>query len=763
MKSWIDFVLKYPKTIIAFCILITVLMGWNIPKLEIEPDLKAMFPTDFDIIISMNKMEDIFGGSDLIVMSVSSDDIFNENTLKKIDDITSEIEEIEMVDRVISLTNAVDIKATEDGFEVGELFNDYPETAKEVKAIKERIIDNNMLYGNIVSKDFKKAAIVSILELTNGGNDDDEVSFLFNKIAKRYEGPEQIHIAGMPLTRHEITNTMQSDMKMLFPFGIVLMIFLLVFCFRSWIGAFLPFIVVIMSIINMIGLMALLGIKFTFIGVMMPVMLIAIANDYSIHIVAHYFEEYKKNSDRTKNLIIKSTLQHLQTPVFLAGITTLIGFLSLQSHILPPARQLGLLVSFGIAIAFILSLTFVPAALKLLDYPVFLAAGNSSEKMNRFLSRWGNLFTRHKLSFLLIVALIILVISTGITKINVDTNPIYYFRKSSEIRRANEVIDKEFGGSSQLEILAKGDIKSPEFLKKIEWLTDFLDKKDNITQTSSIVDQLKLMNKAFHGDSAEYKVIPKTREEVAQYLFLYSLTGNPEDMDHFVDYDYEQAQILARVNETGSVASFKLYNEAKVFIENELGEENFPSITGVTAFIGVLSDLVIKGQIRSLILSIFFVCLVSAIIFKSIVGGLLSIVPLSGAILMVFGLMGYIHIDLNMATVMLSSIMIGVGIDYTIHFLYRYRLEVKKGASAEEAVTLTLTTSGKGIIYNALSVIVGFSVLTISGFLPIYFFGFLVVFSITGCLLGALSVMPALLVLVKPAFIFGKKRNSNDR
>jgi len=107
--------------------------------------------------------------------------------------------------------------------------------------------------------------------------------------------------------------------------------------------------------------------------------------------------------------------------------------------------------------------------------------------------------------------------------------------------------------------------------------------------------------------------------------------------------------------------------------------------------------------------------------------------------------------------------MIGVGIDYTIHFLYRYRLEIKKGAGAEEAVKLTLTTSGKGIIYNALSVIVGFSVLTISGFLPIYFFGFLIVFSITGCLLGALSVMPALLVLVKPAFIFGKKRNGNDR
>jgi len=142
------------------------------------------------------------------------------------------------------------------------------------------------------------------------------------------------------------------------------------------------------------------------------------------------------------------------------------------------------------------------------------------------------------------------------------------------------------------------------------------------------------------------------------------------------------------------------------------------------------------------------------VIFRSVIAGLLAIVPLFASIITVFGLMGYSGIELNIATAMLSSIMIGVGVDYTIHFLYRFRYEIQAGNTAHDAVIRTLTTSGKGIIYNALSVIIGFTVLMVSGFLPIYFFGFLIVFSISACLIGALTIMPALLVIIRPKFIF---------
>lgn len=756
--SWIDVVMNYPRLIIGSCLLITLLMGWNIPKIVIDSDIKSMLPEDQEIIVTTNKLEEIFGGSEIVILSVKSNDIFSKSTLTKLQKLTDEVESLPIVDRVLSLTNAFELQSIADGFEVRDLIEQLPETEEEREALRQRIMNDEMLYGNIVSKDFQYTAIIAILSVTKGQSDDKITYDTFNALKQKYSGPEKIYVAGLPLTRKAITMTMQSDMKALFPFGIALMIFLLVFSFRSWVGAFLPFIVVIMSIVNTLGLMALLHIKFTFISVMLPVMLIAIANDYSIHIIAYYYEECGSLKGIQKSAIIRQTMQHLKTPVFLAGITTIMGFLSLQTHVLTPARQMGLLSSFGITVALLLSVTFVPAVLMLLDVPMILQRGTNNLRMNRWLTSWGQFFIKNRKVFLFGSLVFVIVVATGIPRIIVDTNPMHYYRKNAEIRVSNDSIDKNFGGSTQLSVLVEGDIKDPLILHKMDELTTYLEKEPTITRTISIVDYIKKMNQAFNGDSAQYYAIPDTRNAVAQYLLLFSISGDESDLSQVVNYDYTQAQIMTRVNETSSVSLHKLLMDTRDYIKSQGEEATFPTVTGFVAVIGELVNMVVQGQMRSLVMSLVLVSLVCMIIFRSVVAGLLSIVPLSAAILIVFGLMGYSGIELNVATAMLSSIMIGVGVDYTIHFLYRFRFEVQQGLNAKEAVIRTLTTSGKGIIYNALSVIIGFTVLLLSGFLPIYFFGFLIVFSISACLIGALTIMPALMVIIRPKFIFDKRR-----
>jgi len=341
LKNWIDFVMHYPRTVIGVSILVTLLMGWNISKIIIDPDIKSMLPADQEIIVSINEMEDIFGGSEMVMISLKSDDIFSEATLKKIQILSDEVEELSIVDRVLSITNMFKISGIEGGFEVQDLIEKIPENEEERSALRQTVMDDDLIYGNIVSKDFQRTSVIAILSVS-GGNDTDLKAYqIFHDLKKKYEGPEEIDIAGLPITRRSITMTMQKDMKALLPFGISLMIFLLIFSFRSWAGAFLPFAVVIMSIINTLGLMGLLGMKFSFISVLIPVMLIAIANDYSIHIISHYFEEYSSSTDKHQNSIIHRTMEHLKVPVFLAGITTVIGFLSLQSHVLLPRVSWG--------------------------------------------------------------------------------------------------------------------------------------------------------------------------------------------------------------------------------------------------------------------------------------------------------------------------------------------------------------------------------------------------------------------------------------
>ena len=166
-----------------------------------------------------------------------------------------------------------------------------------------------------------------------------------------------------------------------------------------------------------------------------------------------------------------------------------------------------------------------------------------------------------------------------------------------------------------------------------------------------------------------------------------------------------------------------------------------------------LVGAVVKGQVFSLSLSLGLVVLIVALLFKSVVAGLLAGGTLALAMAFLFGLMGLLGFDLNLPTAMLSSIMIGVGVDYTIHFLWRYRTERRRGLAEQEAVVRTLTTTGRGIIINALSVIIGFSVMMVSNFVPVQGFGFLVVVSIGACLLGAMVLMPALVMIIKPRFL----------
>ncbi|MCK5687794.1 MMPL family transporter, partial [Myxococcota bacterium] len=321
------------------------------------------------------------------------------------------------------------------------------------------------------------------------------------------------------------------------------------------------------------------------------------------------------------------------------------------------------------------------------------------------------------------------------------------------VHAANDLVNEEFGGSTGLSLVATGDIKSPEVLAQIEALQTKLDGMPSIGQTTSVVDVVKKMNRVMHDDRLEQEVIPQSRDAVAQYFLMYSLSGDPEDLDQLVDFPFENAQIMARISSTSTSEIAKVVEEVESIIKEDANSP-FTLVGGFGAILSEVVDAVITGQIWSLIFSFTVVVLMVGAIFLSPVAGLLAGLPLGLAIILLFGLMGLFKIELNATTAMLSSIMIGVGIDYTIHFLWRYKKEVHAGRDALEAVRSTMKTTGRGIVFNALSVIVGFTVLMFSAFLPVKYFGFLIVVSIGVCLVGALVLLPAILILTKPSFIF---------
>jgi predicted RND superfamily exporter protein len=416
-----------------------------------------------------------------------------------------------------------------------------------------------------------------------------------------------------------------------------------------------------------------------------------------------------------------------------------------------PAKQLGVVAAAGIGFALLLSLLFIPAALSVIgkSKPVLSEDPARQRFIDRALAYIGRMVNRSPRVVIAVAAALMLLSGGGAFLLKVDTNLENFFPEKHAVKASAKVINETFGGSQNISILVEGDILDPEVMEQIDRYETQLKKHPAVGNVMSIAGVIREISKALNdpGDPF-YNTVPENRNAIAQYLELYMMSGDPEDLERLVDFDFQKAQVMVRVNDGSNMALKSVLAEIQ-----QLSGPGVTRIGGYGLIAADLADLVVKGQVTSLIIALGVVILLLAALFRSIPAGLIAALPLAFSIIILFGWMGYLDIKLDVATALLSSIMIGVGVDYTIHFLWRYKSERERGLVPEEAVYKTLKTTGRGISFNALSVILGFSALPFSLFLPIRIFGFLVMVSIFTCLVGALVIIPALVLIFKPAFL----------
>ena len=813
-------VTSHPWPFILVFVVLALGVGSRVPTAEVDPETKSMLPVDFPTLLDLDEIEKVFGGSDLLMVTVVGEDVLEPETLKQVKLLSDGLERIKHVDRVLSLFELKDIRNEDNAMVVSPAVEELPATAAQRKVLRDNLKDNDLVYGTVVSKDFKATAIVALLD-TN--SKDEELLPEVHKLLAAAKGPGEIHVAGMPQARVRMTRGIRGDMQRFFPAGLLVMLVFLFYFFRQLRGVLLPFIVVVMSAAFTMGMVPLMGWKIQMITVILPVILLAIANDYGIHLIARYQEVNTPGSQMTKGELARNVFIELAAPITVAGITTMAGMLCLMMHIIVPAKELGILAAFGIGYALLCSLFLIPAMLSLLPRakPVITAASTSDGKralLDRMLAPLARWVSGHPKAILVGSILFVGVIALGITRVKVDTNVVNYFPADDPLVIANTVADRHFGGAVGFSVTMEGDIKHPETLRQLDAFEKALRAHPKVDQTSSIARVIRRMNKVMSGGGAEHDKIPETRDGVAQLLLMYENSGEPEDFERLVDFKYSEAQLTARIASASTadqsdVIRFarKYMTDANIRIKAEwkggagagtgtgagagtgaeeddspftmeeedeapekkaaaakpeppppAGPPQFHRLAGFGVIFNDLVDAVIAGQISSLGLSLLLVVIIVAGLFRSLVGGLMAGGTLALAMAILFGMMGLLGFDLNMPTAMLSSIMIGVGVDYTIHFLWRFRQERREGHPYEEAVQRTLTTSGRGIIINALSVVVGFAVMFLSSFLPVRTFGFLVVVSISACLLGAMVLMPALVLIFKPKFLEPVEVNGPD-
>jgi hydrophobe/amphiphile efflux-3 (HAE3) family protein len=753
-------IIRFRWLIIGLSLAFTIIISFSLHDITIDPDLKNYFPETMESMVATNKIEAKFGNQDIIMIIFETDDIINRESLLRIKKIEREITRIKGIRKTTSVFGSNHIYGQDGIMYVEPSVKKIPDTPQEVESLKEDLEGNELVMNLVVADDFRSSAIIATME---EGAVEDSVFMAIHSAIEKTPGNETIHFGGLPYLRQSMNSDIRRDALILVPSALFLMIIFLLIVFREARGFLLPFLVVILSSILALSLIPLIGWKFYLITLLVPIMLIAIANDYGIHIIAKYQEINAGNQDLSMKEIAINIAEKLWRPILITGLTTVAGISALLAHTMIPAREMAIVAGIGILFAIFYSIFLLPALLSLMprSKPQPTLQNRYRSEKRSLLNRLSFFIVRHYKRIPLITVVITIFIGTGIFLLKVDSNEENFFPEKHPVKQASKIINAKYGGSENLSLMFKGDMLDPLLLKRLDRYQDELLKEPEIDLVMSFPDVVKEIGKALNDPGSDYyNQIPPSRNAVAQYMELYSMNGNPEDLDQMVDFNYEYSHMIIRINSVSNKDINRIITTIRNMTESD---ENLVAIGGYGFVRSQLANQVVRGQFFSLAIALLIVFILLALIFRSLKAGLISSIPLAISIIILFGVMGFTGVRLDVATALLSSMMIGVGVDYTIHFLWRYREERTQHRPKKEAVITTLSTTGRGIVFNAFSVIVGFVVLIISSFTPIRFFGILVVVSISSCLTGALVLLPALVLRYNFKFLEPDEKKLNNQ
>ncbi len=769
-----DFVYKYiarfPKTTILLVVAATFCVSLPIRSLRLETDVETMMPERHPVFVYNKKVEEIFNTKKMIIVGVVNDGpagVFNPDTLKLVERLSLRIEEMDGIigEDVVSLQTLDNIVGTDWGLEVVELMETAPETQQAARELREAVFDNEMFINNVVSPDGAATSIFAKLE--EGRDKIQMYDRIRSIVSEDFDvGDNLVFIAGRPMIEGVIGRDAAEDMRRTLPLVTLVSLIVLYFTLRSARGMFLPLSVVGSSVLLMLGIMSFLNIPLYAVTTLVPVLLVAIGLAYGIHIINRYYEEAAASAETDPKQVVLKTMHEMWAPVTMASLTTAAGFLSLATSDMMPVKYFGLFTAIGVIGALVFSLTFIPAWLMILPlkYPKGMRHNPNEPgktpgpgRLTSALIGTGRVIGEHPGKILLAAVAVILVGVIGLLGVYVDGSLLSNFGEESEVLIADTILTEKFGGTNALNIVIEGenedDIKSPEILRAIDVLQTKLGEMNEIGATLSIADYMKRMNRVMNENRKEYSRIPETREMIAQYLLLYAMSGDPDDFDEVVDYEYRQANMRIRVNSDRSsvlksVIGIVRAEAAKAF-------EELPArvrLAGHVMTSYTFMDLIIHGQLRSILAAIAMVFLITSIMFRSAVAGLFCTIPVTIATMLNFSLMGAVGIPLGVTTALLSGMGIGIGVDYAIHFVARYRSLARSESDRKQRIQMTLGTSGRAILFNAVVVIAGFLVLMFSNFPPSRWLSALVSVNMVSSFLGAVTLLPACMALFKPKF-----------
>jgi hypothetical protein len=771
-------IIHHPKSVLIVLLLITCFFGYHARHIRLDSSVESLLPDDDPESQYYDEVRKLFGSDEVGVIGLIADDIYTPDLLRKLQQLTKEIEKLDGVASVLSLANAVD--PIVDVTDPPPLMPQVPATTAAATALKQKLADRPIYLKNLVAPDGTAAAInIFFAEMSNDefmrrGIDDaiQAIADRENAVAAKENRPERLYYTGLPHFKVYSANAMQRDLSRFVPLMLLFIGVVLFLSFRSFRGVLLPMLTVVVSLIWTLGVMVLAGSNLSLGSMALPPLVLVIGVAYSLHVVAEYYELARPGHSRHE--VVLETLRAINTPALLAAFTTVLGFFSQIVNNIVSIREMGMYSALGITFAFILSITLAPALLALLPVPA-RRDESFAPGLGRQLRRGVDAVVRHRWGVIAGCLGVVVLSAWQIPRIQVNSDFQSFFRASDPIRQATDMVNRHLAGSMAFNVVVDGvradgntrDImKDGETLRRLYNFQQEINKLPGVDNTVSFVDYCLLLDRGVQegGGGIEVSpdgelVAPSSQDTAKKTTFLENpdqlkgvmqlLAGRPKSFALVVDKDFSRTNILVRTSLSRSTDIADTVQKIQELATQTLSPELKAHPTGSMILLTRTTGDIVSGQVQSLVLTAGVIFLLMSAIFLSARVGVLAMIPNLFPIVVFFGLMGATGVVLNFGTNIIASIALGLAVNDTVHLMYRLSSEVRSTEEEREALRESFSSVGKPALYYSVLLFLGFLMLGFSTFVPIQEFGILSAVTILIGVVGELLLLPALLATTR--------------
>lgn len=781
-----------------FKALIICLICWaalfpNLRHLEIDTSNESFLHESDPILIEYNDFRNQFGRDEVALITMKSKNgVFTLQFLEKLKALHEELaDNVPHLDDITSLMNARYQVGKDDELLVEDFMETFPETQVDVELLKEKANTQPNYINLVLNKEMTVTTMVlkantytgdSGEEDALGGFDDAEdiapeaeKEFLtqsenaefvdtISAILNKYKSPDfEVYMAGSAVVTDSLKKWMMSDVKKFIRLCVLVIGIFLYIMFRRFSCVFLPLLIVLLTLASTISLMAISGIKFKLPTSILPSFVLAVGVGAAVHILTIVVQQLRKGFNKREAIVY--AVGHSGLAVFLTSLTTAGGLLSFATAEVAPIAELGIFAATGVMISFVYTIVLIPALLSLTPFKARqkeLEAKTGPSKLDNILADIGSFAVRKKWLVLTASFLIFLLALGGISKVRLSHNPLAWLPSTAEVTQGTLLTDKEMNGSVNMEVVVdtgkENGLHEPVLMRQMDAFDTFAEAYTDgprfVGKASGLSDILKEINRALNENRDEYYSIPDNRQLIAQELLLFENSGS-DDLEDFVDSGFQKARISLKNPWLDTMEYLDFIEFFTTKAKTYFKDANV-IITGVLAIFARVMVATIHSMVDSYFIAAMVISLLMILLIGRLKLGLVSMIPNLFPIVVAIGIIGWFNLPLDLFTMMVGSIAIGLAVDDTIHFMHNFSRYFHQSGDVEQAVRLTLSSTGRAMLTTTLVLAAGFFIYMFAMMKNLYNFGMITAIAIILALLSDFFVAPALMG------VFAKKSKDID-